>query len=1250
MPKIRISEQRVQSESSDFIVKVSFDETDEFENLTVQNPLSPQNRAKLEWHFEQFVSYPYLKEVEPAEAQKIIREEGENLFSQLFDKAEIYNRYRQAIQNGLSSLVIEISGSPEFHSLHWEALKDPRFPNPLSLETLILRKDLKPQNLSADVRETSIINLLIVTSRPAGRRDVGYRTISRPLIELLRNSQLPVKVHILRPATYESLDKHLDTVGKGFYHVVHFDVHGALLTFENFEQIEKEKTGNNLTFQISRYGRPEIQNYEGRDAFLFFDLYVEPEAKDDDGFRADPVRADELANLLLMHGIPLVILNACQSAKELGEQEKKSDLPIAEETSLASRLMRAGAQMVLAMSYSVTVTAAEILMKSLYQEIFRRKTVHQAIQIGRRELERRKLRRAAFNYEIPLEDWLLPVVYQKQNVELKTKALTPQEEEEFLLAREEINRMPEVEYGFHGRDIDILNIERRVLLKNNILLIRGMGGAGKTTLLRHLAWWWRATNFVKKVFYFGYDEKAYTRQEIMFRIAENLYDRFEFASFQAMDERAQIQKLAGKLRNERHLLILDNLESIQGGYFAVKNTLSPDEQAKLKDFLADLRGTDDVFQEQTIVLLGSRSAEEWLADTTFRKNLYDLGGLDAESATQFAEEILRQNEIPQSRKDEDFKKLLKLLAGFPLPMKVIFENLKRQSAAQILDALKAGDVDLNTGTAEEKTADILKCIEYSHSNIAPEKQELLLCLAPFTSVVNRMYFEKYIEELKKHDALAHLRHELWDEVFTESAGRGLMSQHEELPVYHLQPILPYFLKTEWQKSERSDFKQAVQTAFLNHFTNVSDYINQLIRSNDSDTRSKGIFLTEVDFENIDSCLNYAFNSKSSFYGPYSLLVKYYKETKNSEARLNLGTKVLKEKEKYSSGFLTSINGTEFLTALDDIAYCHFELKNFDEAENFYEQALKLIDENQNLEKSHAELLKASIYQQIGIVAQGKFDLNKAENYYLRALATFTKYGAFSAQAKCFHQLGLMEEFRGNWQKAEEYYQVALNTKIKINERLEQAYTYHHLGVVSGRQKNWSKAETYHQKELEIFTEFYQRFGQGMAYHELGVVAQAKFEWKKAEAYYVKALEIFIEFKDYNNQGNSYHELGCLAQIQYEWKKAEAYFRKAIDVFQQSNDFHSSAKSLGQLGFLKQEQEKFNEAQNYFLKALEVFKDFDDEQNLNFTLSNVRDLWRRSGDDNFLLKVGGVLGVSEAQVRELFEKELDKNVNEEGNIE
>ena len=139
-----------------------------------------------------------------------------------------------------NDLQIEIVGLPKFHALHWESLKDPKLAQPLALQATMVRKNLKPSSIASFVRSFPIINLLIVTARPSGIRDVGYRTISRPLVDALRNANLRVQVEILRPGTYKSLENHLRDVtakhGEGYYHVIHFDVHGAVLTYQQFQQ------------------------------------------------------------------------------------------------------------------------------------------------------------------------------------------------------------------------------------------------------------------------------------------------------------------------------------------------------------------------------------------------------------------------------------------------------------------------------------------------------------------------------------------------------------------------------------------------------------------------------------------------------------------------------------------------------------------------------------------------------------------------------------------------------------------------------------------------------------------------------------------------------------------------------------------------------------------------------------------------------------------------------------------------------
>ena len=80
--------------------------------------------------------------------------------------------------------------------------------------------------------------------------------------------------------------------------------------------------------------------------------------------------------------------------------------------------MAAGMQMVVAMGYSVTVSAAKLMMQQLYQHLFENKEIAEAIRLGRRELFNVKARQAYFNQTIDLEDWLLPVVYCNQKVNL----------------------------------------------------------------------------------------------------------------------------------------------------------------------------------------------------------------------------------------------------------------------------------------------------------------------------------------------------------------------------------------------------------------------------------------------------------------------------------------------------------------------------------------------------------------------------------------------------------------------------------------------------------------------------------------------------------------------------------------------------------------------------------------------------------------------------------------------------------------
>ena len=162
----------------------------------------------------------------------------------------------------------------------------------------------------------------------------------------MRTAGLPVTIDLVRPGTWEALREHLRSItkrhGSGWYHIVHFDLHGA---FAEHNSLEAGRQAGRLLFDGSGLG-----TFEGRRGFLFFETALER--------KAEPVSAERVASLLAEHRVPVAVLNACQSAMQ-------SD----SEAGLAQRLAEAGVPVAVGMAYSVTVSAAEQAMPMLYRRV-----------------------------------------------------------------------------------------------------------------------------------------------------------------------------------------------------------------------------------------------------------------------------------------------------------------------------------------------------------------------------------------------------------------------------------------------------------------------------------------------------------------------------------------------------------------------------------------------------------------------------------------------------------------------------------------------------------------------------------------------------------------------------------------------------------------------------------------------------------------------------------------------------------------
>ena len=1092
MPLNTITIREKSKDGETFNIAVSFNNGPEY-SVSIKDPFDLETERLFEWYFEEYLKFPFIDTVKAGKAAIAINDYGKDLFEQIFGDRKIFSEYGKFKDSGLSSLQIEIiSDTHEFHAIHWESLKDPNLPNPLVTEWVtIVRKNNNPPPMEAKVKAYPQINLLVVTARPDEDEDVGYRTISRPMIELLETPKLRVKVHILRPGTFQALSNRLDEVGEQFYHIIHFDTHGSLASYKALEAARKAEK---ILFQ-QRWGLEDIAPYEGLKAYLYFESDVKG--------KAVPVEAAELAQLLLTKQIPVCIFNACQSAKQISQRG---------ETSLGSKLMEAGIQAVLGMSYSITVSAAQILMEGVYEQLFAHHSLPEAVSKGQRQLFKQKRRKAYFNQTVDLEDWLLPVIYQNRPVKFNLRDFTPQEEEAYFQKRElthKISHRPV--YEFFGRDLDIMTIEKR-LLQHNMLLLRGMGGTGKSTLLDYLCWWWEKTGFVEQSFYFGYDEKAFTLEQILFSLAKRLYDKQTFATFQSSNLTTQKGKITDALKSERFCLILDNCESITGSPLAIQNTLPEDEQKKLKEFLQDLSGG------KSFILFGSRGKEAWLEKETFKRNIHHLQGLDPEARSDLAVRILKELDVTFPEDDPEFHHLMKLLAGYPLAMEVVLPNLNRYTPAQIIESLKVGDVDLERQDGKDKTESILKCVDYSHGNLSPDAQKLLLCFAPFHSVINLEFLPYYTEQLKRLPTFEDWPFQLWEEVIQETVNWGLMEPlDQDTPVMSLQPVFPFFLRVKLQQTLDEPGQEHMNQGFMAHYNGVADFIWGLFDSKEPEQRQMAQVLAGLEYENIYAALEMCLQRKQSIFNTYFCLSRYIDAIQDQKRGLRLGKMVFKKMEGYPSQLLEGELGAELAAVVDDIAKRFLLTKQYQQSRDSYLKALEIFQNLTGLGEKQKALGTASIYHQLGRVAGELREFEEARGNYQKALEIYIEFKDRHSQAVTYHNLGGVAQKLREFEEARKNYQKALEIKIEFKDQYSQAKTFHQLGMVAQELREFEEARKNYQKALEIYIEFKDRHSQASTYHNLGMVAQELREFEEARRNYQKALEIYIEFKDRYHQ-------------------------------------------------------------------------------------------------------------------------------------
>nr|WP_321483309.1 tetratricopeptide repeat protein [uncultured Cohaesibacter sp.] len=1095
-------------------------------------PLSDRNLEDLRWYLEDYLIAPYAVYEERGRAiEGKLAGWGEALFNLLF-KQGLPARDAYLTARETDTELIITSEYPEFLALPWELIKDPERDSPLALSLCGIRRGCKTSSPLTSVPSGEVLRVLMVISRPSGLDDIDYQMIARPLHDRLQFVRGKVQFDVLRPPTLDALKAQLlEAKLKGEpYHVLHFDGHGV-----------QRNGGAGAMFDAAAEPNAET-------GFLAFE-------KENGG--TELVAAGDFARLVKEGAVPLVVLNACQSAA----------MGTSTGASVATRLLEEGARSVVAMSHSVYAVAAADFMAQFYEELFKGQSVLEAVTAGRKQL-RRSINRPSSKGPLPLQDWCVPVLYARSAISFPSLATTEAKastQEVFGKILEKV-REQDVAPGndqeiidgdiaaeagvFVGRGKEFYTLELAAQYQK-VMIIHGPAGTGKTELAKGFARWWRDTGGLYRqdlVFFHSFEPglASFGLQGVLSELALRLLPSDQLAHLNPDQLRSFVVTV---LRDHAMLLIWDNFESVYSMPDKDGATAPLDKEGRkeINAFLAEIAKAGG----KSGVLITSRTKEDWL-DASFRRT--ELGRLTAQEAAEYGEVLLAPYAEGQRQRGQDpkgYEALLAQLEGHPLSMKLILPHLENHSPRTLLAGLK-GQGALPPGfEGEGRTKGLGASMLYSLSHLEADDRHRLQILSLFEGVVVAPVLGILSAQEGVPSQFAGQSTDNWVKLLDQATSLGLLTSFGA-GLYRLHPALPAFLAAQWRANAKDTFEaehKAVRTALITAHAALGSWLRQQIEGGNAGLAFKLLSLQRRTLGvMIRQALQHGLCAPAQ--AMLQPLIEYLQAcglTSEIEEWTTRSVDATETPDGTAPSFDTDA-GALWLFATSVNANQAQRAGNLIKAEQIYNATRLALESSSKSEQRDRRL--AVCYHQLGMGAQHRGDLDAAETWYKNALEIDEALENRPSMAQTYHQLGMVAQHRGDLDAAETWYKKALEIKEALENRPGMASCYHQLGIVAQHRGDLDAAETWYKKALEIDEALENRPGMAQTYHQLGMVAQHRGDLDAAETWYKNSLEIEEALGNRPGMASSYGQLGLLAEKRDDPHAAFCWTIRCIALFDQ----------------------------------------------------------------------------------------------------
>lgn len=1112
-------------------------------------PLGAVELGEIRWYIEKYYQWPTgVFKTRAEKTEKALPEWGNALYKAALggeSAREPFEAWKRA--TGSRRFSVQVDGEPlegteeaqatlireaasDLLSLPWEIMHDGGGFLSQGADAARVRRRL-PNRKSVKSQKAELpIRVLLLSPRPevdeAGH-SVGYldhRSSALPLIQAVENLGELVQVDILHPPTFSALKDALKKAKetKNPYDIVHFDGHGVY---------DRRVGLGALCFEAPQDGEKLGQRLMAL------------------------VHAHELAAELRHYGVPLIYLDACQTAQSVTDPK----------ASVAAKLLEEGVGSVVAMSHSVLVETARRFVEPFYKSLAQGQRVGDAMLAGQIALYddpyRFKIMGAG---KLDLRDWFVPVLYQDE-ADPQLFTVKAGETAALLAAKRnelKLGLLPEApEHSFVGRSRMLLHLERLLEL-TNYAVIRGSGGMGKTALAAELTRWLvRSNRFERAAFVSVEPQNVQDVRGVLDVIGRQLTPKYTVAQYKTLDE--ALLPVERALRDHPTLILLDNLESVLPDSAGV-NPAGAADVTELLDLCAKLLKAST----NTRLLFTSRE----VLPKPFDTNTVELGRLHKDEAIQLVEKVMaRQGWQPPASDDArtpaEIEALVNAVNCHPRALVLLAREVKdgvgytTQHIAALMGKLEAE----NKGDRENS---LYASVELSLRRLPEEVRQRVNRLAVFHGGGHLANMAGVMGvDPKEITPIAQML-----------IGTG-MAEIQDYNYLRLDPALPAYLRLGMPQEEFAQLENAWAQAMMQL---VGFLYQQMFKDS-----KLALNLTLLELPNLLVLLDWLADLLAQDDSSAETVSDIVGSIEQLLAPLNRPSALAKAVglREASAGLVPEWGRTRF----ENERLLIDRLLDAGQLQPAYEKARALLEKAKTAEYQGADYDLGIAHFMLGFVLRTGGQAASAFNFFVEAQLIFDALGERGAhmaasslkdQADCLPMLGKLDEAVLKYEEA-----IIKSGNLKDSRQVAAAKT--NLALVLRKQKKYKDAISVYEEALAIFEKQNETATIAIVWHQIGIVHREAGDYESAEAAYRRSLEINIQNDNKRGKAHNLTALGVLYDDELNRpEEAVTFFRQASDIYIEMGDLQWEGGVRNNIANTLQKLKRYDEARAEIMRAIE----------------------------------------------------------------